>query len=172
MNLRNPLMNLRSAHAHSQGYATRGLTLVELLVVVVIVGLLSAVAVPNYFKQVRRARYAQASSDMSGMQKAILIYLSSEGQFPPDVNEGIVPTDVLPLYADSWPTTGPYGAAYDYEEWNVGSTGCYIQFTFFGQNVARDTLPNVPIIPGGGLEQFDDDLILSLGQQRSGLCPS
>ncbi len=140
--------------------------------VVVILGILSAVAVPNYFKQVRRARYAQASSDMSGMQKAILIYLAGEGEFPADVNPGNEPAGVVPFYADAWPQTGPYGAFYDYEEWNVGTTGCYIQFTFLGENLSRDTLANAPILPEGGLELIDDDLILSLGQQQNGLCPS
>lgn len=149
----------------------QGFTLLELLVVVVILGILSAVAVPNYFGQVRRARYAQAASDMSGMQKAVLIYLAGEGQFPADVINGVAPGGVLPLYADSWPSTGPYGASYDYEEWEVGSTGCYIQFTFYGQNGIRDTAALSPLVPEGGLEQFNDDLILSLGQQQPDLCP-
>ncbi|MFL0790930.1 MAG: type IV pilin protein, partial [Prochlorococcus sp.] len=44
---------------------TKGFTLTEVLITIVIVGILSAVALPNYFRQVQRTRQSEAASTLS-----------------------------------------------------------------------------------------------------------
>ncbi|MBR2865669.1 MAG: prepilin-type N-terminal cleavage/methylation domain-containing protein [Elusimicrobiaceae bacterium] len=60
----------------------KGFTLIELLVVVLIIGVLSAVALPQYRKSVFKAKLAQADVLISAYKKAIQSYLLANGSLP------------------------------------------------------------------------------------------
>ena len=59
-----------------------GFTLIELLVAVLIIGILSAVAFPQYTKAVEKARMTEAFSNIKTMQDNIDLYLLENGGFP------------------------------------------------------------------------------------------
>ena len=59
-----------------------GFTLIELLVVIVIVGILSAVAIPQFLNQVRRSRTAEAQAALTAVGRGSEVYRLDVGLYP------------------------------------------------------------------------------------------
>lgn len=74
----------------------QGFTLVELLVVVLIIGILSAVALPQYTKTVEKARASEAVSTIYALEKAIDLWVLANG-FPSTDNDTMIKDDELDI---------------------------------------------------------------------------
>lgn len=74
MDILSPLRRVRGAE--------RGFTLVELMVVIVILGIIIAIATPQFTGQVDKARKSAVLADLSSMKALVELHLAEKGRLP------------------------------------------------------------------------------------------
>lgn len=90
----------RSTHA-----ASRGFTLLELLVVLVIIGLLAGIVAPQYFAQIGKSNAKVARAQIESFGQALDQYRLDVGQYP-TTEQGLASLRKLPQQELRW--QGPY----------------------------------------------------------------
>lgn len=84
---------------------SRGFTLLELLVVVVIIGLLASYVGPRYFGQLGKSEVTTAKAQMQAFSRALDQYRLDTGRYP-TTEQGLNALLVRPSDAPKW--NGPY----------------------------------------------------------------
>ena len=84
---------------------SRGFTLLELLVVIVIIGLLTAVVGPRFFSQIGKSEQSAAKAQIDALSKALDAYRLDTGQYP-TTEQGLGALTTKPADVQRW--SGPY----------------------------------------------------------------
>jgi len=94
----------------------RGFTLVELMVVMAIIALLLALALPRYFKHLESSRETILKQDLAVMRDAIDKYHGDTGRYPDSLDALVsahylraLPVDPITERADTWQIVAPSG---------------------------------------------------------------
>lgn len=95
----------QTRHAHAGRRHTRGFTLLELLVVVVIIGLLAGLVAPRYFDSVSKSKSKIAKAQIESLDKALDQYRLDVGGYP-TAEQGLGALNTQPSGVAKW--QGPY----------------------------------------------------------------
>jgi len=71
--------------------AKRGFTLIELLIVVAIIGILAAIAIPNFLQAQVRAKVARSKAEMGSVGTALEMYHVDHNEYPPPYRHPAAP---------------------------------------------------------------------------------
>ncbi len=125
-------MSLKSV---TRGYRERGFTLLEIMVVVVIIGLLAAIVVPNFIGNIDTAAVNRARQDIRGIETALDLYRLDNFKYPSS-EDGLEALVTNPG-EDAAPNWKPYLRRMPMDPWNnpyqyayPGQNGNYDVFTF------------------------------------------
>ena len=151
-------MNKRSSN--------KGFTLIELLIVIAIIGILAAIAIPNLLNAVQRGKQKRTMVDMRTLATALEAYPVDNSMFPTAACSGglyTTPGAVLddssfavlsPTYLANAPLRDGWGRFLIY---NVDNGFGQYNILSLGRNGASDTLSC------GTTTDFNDDILFSNG---------
>jgi general secretion pathway protein G len=97
-----------SYHDAGARAAGRGFTLIEIMVVIVILGVLAALVVPNVLSRTDDARIAAAKSDLGAIRQALKLYRLDNQRYP-TTEQGLAALVTKPTIVPAPPNWKPGG---------------------------------------------------------------
>jgi general secretion pathway protein G len=140
----------------------KGFTLIELLIVVAIIGIIAAIAIPNLLNAIDRGKQKRTMADLRSVGTSVEEYAIDNSFYPnvaseADITGSALETAVEPIYIRNVPTEDGWG-------WNtryVSDTTIYTLGSLAkdGSSGGNLTLQGT----GGPMTDFDCDIIFSAG---------
>ncbi len=131
----------------------RGFTLIELLVVLVVIGVLTAVAIPSMLGQVDRARMAAAVSEMKSFADGIHSFAILTGAYPSDNHEEVPTGTEGYINGTAFLESTPLGGRYNFDNYSGGDN--YVGVSISSFNFPLSTREQLDSIVDGNVDLTD-----------------
>jgi len=136
----------------------KGFTLIELLIVVAIIGIIAAIAIPNLLNAIQRGKQKRSMADMRAIGTAVESYAVDNNFYPAGASAVAGLTSVLePKYIRNMPVTDAWTQNIDYENGGASNPQDYT-ITSYGKDTTFDGS-----IFAGATTSFNNDIVFSGG---------
>jgi prepilin-type N-terminal cleavage/methylation domain-containing protein len=150
----------------------RAFTLIELLIVVAIIAILAAIAVPSFLEAQVRAKVARARNDLRAIATGLEAYAVDSNAYPP--NDGVynvVPVEITTpvAYLTSSLLVDPFSDKIsDPAHGNLVRYFSYDKIVFYDEFMAlvKANSPNIPPIEAVDSAQFNPNALAKYGAWR------
>ena len=132
-----------------------GFTLIELLIVVTIIGLIAAMAIPNLINAIDRGKQKRTMNDMRALGSAVEMYAVDNNTYPKVSNFPSLAPLLQPTYIKSVPAGDGWTHGWVFS----GDTTSGIDYTL--TSLGKDGVPSV--VNGGATTDFDCDIVFAGG---------
>jgi len=144
----------------------KGFTLIELLIVVAIIGIIAAIAIPNLLVALQKGKQKATMSDMKTLGTAIESYITDWSYVPQTDMSGLrdPANGLIPFHIKFFPTTDAWGTMFVYEHGIVSTSDAeYYSFQSYG----RDKIPGTPVVgvyyDCTAIGDFNNDIVYANG---------
>jgi type II secretion system protein G len=145
----------------------KGFTLIELLIVIAIIGIVAAIAIPNLLTALQKGKQKATMGDMRGIGTAIESYMTDMYMAPGagtvnDVNG--LNVYLVPFHTKVLPVKDGWGGDFQYESGAIGATQDLYSITSYGRGNAAGVINinnNNYIV--NTMAGFEEDIVYSNG---------
>jgi general secretion pathway protein G len=135
----------------------KGFTLIELLIVVAIIGIIAAIAIPNLLNAIQRGKQKRTMADMRAIGTAVEAY-AVDNNFYPAAGSAVstIAGQVEPRYIKKVPTNDAWNHAIDYKSAG-GTTSQEYTIQSYGKDGLSETAVKIQTT------NFNNDIVFSQG---------
>ena len=132
---------------------SKGFTLIELLIVVAIIGIIAAIAIPNLLNAIDRGKQKRTMADLRSIGTAVESYAVDNNVYPVAADVAALTTSVQPIYIKTMPAQDGWSRAFQ-----IASTVTEYTLHSFGKDGAGNTCT------AGVTSLFADEICFVNGQ--------
>jgi len=134
---------------------SKGFTLIELLIVVAIIGIIAAIAIPNLLNAIDRGKQKRTMADLRSIGTSVEEYAIDNNIYPTATTMTALESTIEPIYIRTAPTTDGWGNVFVV---NSGTTGYTVG------SGGKDGGALTVVSGGGATNNFNDAIIFINGQ--------